>query len=78
MGTQQSTGRIPGPHNAQVDQEGTMLNIFVDGEGQPQYVPVGNISELGSVDAAALGGVPIGDLEKAHEKQVRQLRQATC
>lgn len=48
-----------------------MLNIFVDGEGQPQYVPVGNIGDLGSVDAAALGGVPIGDLEKAHEKQVQ-------
>jgi hypothetical protein len=56
-----------------VDQQGTMLNIFVDGEGQPQYVPVGNISDLGSVDAAALGGVPIGDLEKAHEKQVKRL-----
>ena len=56
---------------SQVDQQGTMLNIFVDGEGQPQYVPVGNIGDLGSVDAAALGGVPIGDLEKAHEKQVR-------
>ena len=47
-----------------------MLNIFVDGEGQPQYVPVGNISDLGSIDATALGGVPIEDLEKAHEKQV--------
>jgi hypothetical protein len=56
--------------NVQVDQEGTMLNIFVDGAGQPQYVPVGNISDLGSIDATALGGVPIEDLEKAHEKQV--------
>lgn len=58
-----------------------MLNVFVDGDGQPQYVPIGNISDLRSIDATAVGGLPIADLEKAHDKQVGHdgnARLATC
>jgi hypothetical protein len=47
-----------------VDPKGTMLNIYIDGKGDPQYVPVGNITDLRSVDVSAIGGIPVADLEK--------------
>lgn len=53
-----------GTPSLQVDSKGTMLNIYIDGDGNPQYVPVGNITDLRSVDVSSIGGVPIADLEK--------------
>lgn len=53
-------------HCQQVDTKGTMLNIFVDGSGEPQYVPVGNIADIRSFEPSSIAGVPIAELEKAY------------
>lgn len=55
-----------------VDNKGNMLNIFVDGAGNPQYVPVGNIKDLQSVEPKAIGGIDVKNLGKAFDKR-RQL-----
>lgn len=55
-----------------------MLNVFVDGNGQPQYVPVGNIKDLRSIDASAIGGIAVEDLEKAHDRQVSDRPLVCC
>lgn len=46
-----------------VDRDGEMYNAFIDGEGNPQKVRVGNVADLKEVEIDAFGGVPIDEMK---------------
>lgn len=54
-----------------VDPNGVTLNIYVDGAGEPQYVPIGNLDDIREVDINEIGGVPIQAMQKAAAKTQR-------
>ncbi len=62
------------PVPPQVDKKGTMLNLYLDGAGDMQYVPVGNIADLRKLDVKAIGGVPVEVQALAHLRLLRALR----
>ena len=45
-----------------MDKDGEMFNLFLDADGEPQRVPIGNINELVTLD---------------NIKQVRRLQRST-
>lgn len=48
-----------------VDPNGVTLNIYIDGDGEPQYIPIGNIDDIRTVDIDEIGGVPIKAMRDA-------------
>lgn len=48
-----------------VDRRGDMYNVYVDLDGKVQRVPVGNISELATVEVGEVGGVSLKELQKS-------------
>ena len=52
-----------------------MLNLYLDGAGDMQYVPVGNIADLRKLDVKAIGGVPVEVLAPAPVRPLRVLRR---
>lgn len=43
----------------QVDPNGVTLNIYIDGDGEPQYIPIGNLDDMRQVEVNEIGGIPV-------------------
>ena len=50
---------------AQVDLQGDMYNLFMDRDGEPNQVRVGNVADLASINVKDIGGIPTQSLAEA-------------
>ncbi|KAK9868064.1 hypothetical protein WJX84_000029 [Apatococcus fuscideae] len=48
-----------------VDLQGDMYNLFMDRDGEPNQVRVGNVADLASINVKDIGGIPTQSLAEA-------------